>query len=275
MNKKTTVEKWASRSGIHSLIPFETHNLRERNFHMATKPRRNQLSPVSAPELPAELHFLLDSAPVISTEYVEDYLALWDRVALTVTPTNPLEWMWVKDFVDLSWEVIRFRLAKAKILEVAFGEALTSVVHSVEGTFEAAKFGPVFTKQWFAGGELREKVEAWLAQNNLDANAIMGQALLLRAEDIHRIDVIIASCESRRNAALREVDHRRDVVRRLRQTTGDVIEGEFTDVALVPSEAEKAPPKAGARAQIDGGNGAQTKVQENLFTEDEINSNKS
>jgi hypothetical protein len=49
-------------------------------------------------------------------------------------------------------------------------------------------------------------------------------------KDYGRIDAVLASAESRRNAVLREIERRRESVAcRLRKASDDVIDGEFTE----------------------------------------------
>jgi hypothetical protein len=38
-----------------------------------------------------------------------------DRLAKSVAPRNIIEWLWVKDFADISWEIARLRRYRAQL----------------------------------------------------------------------------------------------------------------------------------------------------------------
>jgi hypothetical protein len=75
--------------------------------------------PQSAAPIPAEILSIFGDPPLLSTEDPKAYFDWLARVAQAVKPKNIIEWMWVKDLVDLSFEVRRLRSLKSQIVELA------------------------------------------------------------------------------------------------------------------------------------------------------------
>src|SRR6266567_1916377 len=85
----------------------------------------------SAPKIPPEIRALLGEPPLLISEDPGAYEFLLATFANAVRPTDPIEWIYVKDCVDLTWEIQRIRRAKAGIIDVARKEALRSILESI------------------------------------------------------------------------------------------------------------------------------------------------
>ena len=184
------------------------------------------------PTIPPEIQSLLDKHPVITGEDAETYDNLLAHVALEVKPTGIIEWLWVKDVVDLAWEVRRLRRLKVNLLRVARREALATILMPLlDG-------GSLLSDSYHTSRQLasaciegqaaaRKRVDALLQKNRLGVDAVMAQALSQKLDDIERIDRMMATAESRRDKTIREIETRRDsLARRLRQASQEVIDVE-------------------------------------------------
>jgi hypothetical protein len=67
----------------------------------------------TSPDVPAHVVELLGPASLIKGENPNQYGALLSEVARTVKPADIMEWLWVKDIVDLTWDILRYRRLKA------------------------------------------------------------------------------------------------------------------------------------------------------------------
>jgi hypothetical protein len=185
----------------------------------------------SRPAIPPEIQNLFGKRPLITGEDVAVYDGLLAGIARNVSPSGHVEWLWVKDILDLAWEARRLRRLKAGLLQVAREEALAKVllqILSEGGTPPDAYFrAHDLANAWVQGEtDARRRVGKLLRENDLDIDAVMAQALSLKLNDIERIDRMIGAAESRRDKVLREIETRRDsLARRLRQTSD-----ELTDV---------------------------------------------
>jgi hypothetical protein len=88
-------------------------------------------------------------------------------------------------------------------------------------------------------------VDELLADAGRTMDSFMTQVLRDRIDEIERIDRLTAIAETRRNAALREIDRRRAVLgETLRRSVHDIEDGEFADGELVlelpPAEGKTA-----------------------------------
>jgi hypothetical protein len=79
------------------------------------KKRKMIISP--ARSVPADIQALFGNAPLLSTEDPSLYWNMLDRFATCVEPKNIIEWLWVKDVLDLSWEIVRLRRFKIVWIE--------------------------------------------------------------------------------------------------------------------------------------------------------------
>lgn len=67
----------------------------------------------TSPDVPAHVVELLGPAPLLKGENLKQYQALLSEIARTVKPADIMEWPWVKDIVDLTWDILRYLRLKA------------------------------------------------------------------------------------------------------------------------------------------------------------------
>jgi hypothetical protein len=62
--------------------------------------------------IPDYIRSLFGYAPVLKTEDEKIYWNCMQQFINCVEPQDVIEWLWVKDVVDLSWEILRLRRLK-------------------------------------------------------------------------------------------------------------------------------------------------------------------
>jgi hypothetical protein len=72
--------------------------------------------------LPTELRSIFDQTPLLSHEDPKAYWVLLSRFAQEIRPSDTIEWLWLKDIADQSWEIIGLRHIKAALLDAGRGE---------------------------------------------------------------------------------------------------------------------------------------------------------
>src|SRR3954470_23731783 len=82
------------------------------------------------PVIPPEIAALFEQPPLLPGEDSETYNRLLTGVAVSVAPTDVIEWLWVKDVIDLTWEMQRLRRLRAALLIGARREALDNVLNA-------------------------------------------------------------------------------------------------------------------------------------------------
>jgi hypothetical protein len=175
--------------------------------------------------VPPDIQALFGDAPLLSTEDPGLYWEMLDRFAASVEPTNVIEWLWVKDVADLSWEIARLRRYRALLIE----SRRKSQNARVEYEREHAEDPDVYLSHELSP----EEIEARRSAPRLDTegdSANLFCELLFRYEPI---DKLLISAELRRDRILRELDFRRErIASLLRKTSDQLIDARSDAVPL-------------------------------------------
>ena len=166
------------------------------------------------------------------------YDELLAEVSRVLVPHDVIEDMWIRDVVDLAWDVLRLRRLKANLLRVRAREALREVLDPLsEDAFALAR-------GWFAHDAAAvEEVERALKSAGLSMDTVMAATLRQELEEIERIEAMIANVENRRGTALSEIErHRASFAEKLRGTLHQVENsaGQAAPIVLQPPEAQEA-----------------------------------
>ena len=167
----------------------------------------------------------------------DTYDSLLARVTAAVDPCDIIEEFWVRDVVDLVWEVLRLRRLKAHLLTSSTREGLLIVLTTLGHPFEMK----ALVDGWYGRDQDKvQQVDALLEQAGLTMDAVMAHTLARRFDDVERIDRMIANAESRRHVVLREVDrHREALAARLRHATHKIEDAEFSEVTKSESGGDE------------------------------------
>lgn len=175
------------------------------------------------------LRDLLGEPPLLQGENGADFEALYDRVSATVGPRDAIEEIWVRDVVDILWEILRLRRLKTNYMR--------SMSHAgVEKLLEPRvdyRHKNELTKGWaLRDREPMKEVKAMLKQSGLDEKAIEAQTFVANIETLERIDRMLMQLKTRRNIAFREIDrHRAVLAQRLRELALEIEDAAFTEIA--------------------------------------------
>jgi hypothetical protein len=167
-------------------------------------------------EIPADIQELLGKPPVLSNENPEAYNALLLQTAKSVAPIDFIEWIWIYDVVYHTWHILRLRKFKAEL--VKSGQENVYMAHCEENNITD-------------GDKILKVKKFYQTDDNWTAVAFLNEL-----ETYERIDALLRSAESRRNAALHEIErHRQSFASGLRKASDDIIDGEFTEPHPVPA----------------------------------------
>jgi hypothetical protein len=172
---------------------------------------------------------LFGPPPLLEGEDPAIYDELLARVSGAVKPADMLEEVWVRDVVDLTWEIFRLRRLKTNLLIANAHTGLEDILKTFKTGFAEAEY---FAQSWAARNQASIKeVNKILASAGLTMDAVMAQTLSLKINDVERIDRMTMGAEARRNAVLREIDrHRANLAHALRRVTEEVDDAEFHEV---------------------------------------------
>lgn len=181
---------------------------------------------------------LFGPPPLLEGEDPAAYDELLARVSGAVKPADILEEIWVRDYVDLAWEILRLRRLKSQLLTANVHRGLKEILDRLCGYHHAEKL----SADWANGdGDAIEEVDERLANAGLSKNEVMAQTLSVKIEDVERIDRMIMNAEARRNVVLREVDRHRAVLGQdLRRASRNVEDAEFVEIEAPKIEKRQA-----------------------------------
>jgi hypothetical protein len=190
---------------------------------------------------------LCGDPPVLSSEKRKDYESLLCYMADCVKPTDVIEWLWLKDVVDHTWEIRRLRRFKNQLIEVglpthendAEGESpLAEIMKAIRAEADARYYSNANIPNPIEKLEENKKEQAPEKPKNRKrkrrpSEADATQSFRQCIDDYQTLDRLLISAEDRRNAVLREIDRRRDgLAQRLRRASDDVIDAEFSETAV-------------------------------------------
>ena len=164
-------------------------------------------------QLPPAIAPLFSNPPVLRNEDANAYRELLNEVAATMRPKDLIEFLWLRDFTDLTWEILRYRRLQKTILETAEPAALRARFRSLieNGTQtdeELDRQAATLAHAWRVP-ETRKRLEETRPDAIKDED-IAAEAFLHRIKELESLDKLLSAAETRRNKVLREIDSRRE-----------------------------------------------------------------
>lgn len=179
---------------------------------------------------------------ILPGEDEKAYNELLARVSGTVNPKDAIEEFWVRDVVDMTWEIFRYRGYKAGLIKAAMPEALEEILGPIfmhvlevdqpdEAVLERnlAQIGghtklKELVGNWTAGvPDTLERVNKSLRQCGLTMDDINARAMALVLTEILQVDDLLDRIERSRNALIRDIERQRVAfAEALRQSTKDL-----------------------------------------------------
>ena len=116
---------------------------------------------------PKELEGLFDDRPLVGRERPEEYDAFFSAIARAEIPSDAIDWILLKDLVDLAWEIRRERRLKTEIIKINQTEVICDLLKS---TFDKAdRLGSAVNRifnartaahLWASDAETRKSIDA-------------------------------------------------------------------------------------------------------------------
>jgi hypothetical protein len=169
--------------------------------------------------------------PLLRYEDANLYDALFARVVTAACPRDPFEWILLKDYADLAWEIFRLRRVKAGLVNERHKNAISSLAArlSVDVTPWVEQHKSVDAKMLILTS---------LKGKGFDEDAITAEAMIRACNEVAAFEELIAGAEMRRNAMLREFDHHRAGLGARLRSVPDAIDAEIEDAPAAKGEAE-------------------------------------
>lgn len=204
---------------------------------MARKANTNTGTQVPTPAGAAADGEIIDTVmpalPLIAGECAADQHAFELACRRALRPKDAIEDVWAQDFIDYEWELQRLRRMKVAVIQAARREAMREFLpdYLTPGDLRGSSKGEtarLLAEDWSRGNpKATARVINVLKRHDLSLDAVMAAALLARLDQLECFDKLIGVAEHRRNAALGELEKRRDL---LAKRAREFATGQATDV---------------------------------------------
>lgn len=210
-----------------SSSPTMTENSEFKGKHAAVRPG---LSDTQKQDLA-----LMGSPPLVWGEDRDAYDQLLASVLHDVNPDGIVELIYVRNFVDLEWEIIRLRRAKSNIVNAGKERAAVPLLDPYQGLHPASEYFDLLD------GVGKDDFSARLEKAGLTPDDVVAQAISNNARTLEHIDLMIMRMEERRNSSLREAfRYRQNLGQRLARAKAPVEDVEFRVIDGEDAEIKRA-----------------------------------
>jgi hypothetical protein len=174
--------------------------------------------------VPAELIPFSEPSFLLPGESRQDFEAIRQMMVDDIRPETNIEWLWTLDLVELSWEILRYRRLKKRILDAHRVAAIEAILQRLDGEgMPAAAMPMVRTRARRAAAEWRDdreaavEIEARLDRGGFDPIDINAEVFVQAREQFAMFDQLMQSAQSRRIGLMREISVRREFAIRVRR----------------------------------------------------------
>ena len=190
----------------------------------------------------AESQVLFGPPALLPGESPAAYWRLYSLFQADLAPADVIEKMWLRDLVDLQWEVRRWRQLRNEFLSSSKHFGLDEILGSLrpyDGSTMELK------RNWMRRDPTAiAKVSRLLDLAGLTEDAILAQTLAVKLDVIDRIDRMTFQAERRRDLAIQQIERRReDLAARARAAVKRAGEEKIEDVEFKELSEPEAPKK--------------------------------
>jgi len=147
----------------------------------------------------------LAPAPLIEGESETKFRELLAGVAQSLKPQDVIEDIWVRNIVDVQWEMQRLRQLKTSFLKSRAHAGLQRVLQEL-GVEDAEDLA----RRWARGYEnAKTKVDQILRRAKLTLDAANAEVLVEHVQTLGHIEFMLANFEDRRDDILEQLERRR------------------------------------------------------------------
>jgi hypothetical protein len=166
--------------------------------------------------VPAIFDRVVQPASLMPGESLSDYQAIRDMIVEEIEPQSGIEWLWVADLIELSWDIVRYRALRQKMLEVRRRDAIDAMLQRLDlpGIPDAFRQSArhhtkLNAEQWQTDPIANAEIENRLSRHGFDDESVNAEVLIQSRELFMIFDGLMQTAQSRRIVLLREINRRR------------------------------------------------------------------
>jgi hypothetical protein len=179
---------------------------------------------LTATVLPVEFEVLAPPPLLLPGEKLERYQALRQAIFADLAPRSAIEWLLAIDVAELSWEILRYRLLRHKLLETYRQKAIEAALRRIDMIGIAPEFdedAEYYTLQnalsWRIDPIAATEIDARLASHGFDQHAITTEVYVQARETLGLFEGLLNAAQTKRMLLLREIRNQRLMGGPLRQ----------------------------------------------------------
>jgi hypothetical protein len=184
----------------------------------------------NAPTIPPEILALIQKPPLLKDESREEYNDLLTGLVTDIAPFDRIEWLWLIQFLDCSWEILRNRRYRAILIDLQRDQALRHIIVMTTAS------------QRMSNTELEQAFARWTAnpehfgQHGIDPQSVPAMALIRAAHNVEVIDKILEKLQRRCDTILQQLEYRREVfASRARRAADKILTVEHIEIPRIES----------------------------------------
>jgi hypothetical protein len=166
--------------------------------------------------VPAIFHRVAQPAFLMPGENLTDYEAIRDMIVQEIAPQSGIEWLWAADLIELSWDIVRYRALRQKMLKIRRQEAVEAMLQRLDlaGIPHAFRQSArdqtkLNAEQWRTDPIANAEIEDRLTTQGIDQGSVNAEVLIQSRELFIMFDSLMQSAQTRRILLLREINRRR------------------------------------------------------------------
>jgi hypothetical protein len=180
--------------------------------------------------VPTDVRALFGDPPLLRGEEASLYNNLMDQFSRLVEPRDMIEWWWVKDMTDHTWEIRRLRRFKVLFVELRRDKVMEHRQADQNRCHPKYVPAPVPDGKKDTGEMLMQENPKYKLVPVPDSEKDSAQMFRDVVDDYKSVDKLIASAELRRDRTLCEIERRREyLARRLRKASDEIIDDEVAE----------------------------------------------
>lgn len=190
--------------------------------------------------IPPAILALMQKPPLLKGESVQQYNDLLGILVSQVAPADLVEWLWVLNYLDCAWDVLRLRRFKSVLIDLQQKRALQGVI---------LKMAP---DRSYTPASLAQAEALWLAdpahfaKRGIDPLSVPATAVVQIRENLEALNKMLERAERRCDTIMQQLEYRREVFAHRARRAADTFLNAKTEQAPSLPAADTAPALAPA-----------------------------
>ena len=201
------------------------------------------------PKVPATILPLIQIPPLLKGESAQEYYELLGDLASEMQPDDLIEWLWMIQFLDCSWEIFRNRRFRALLVDAQRNRAMDVIITKTlpYDSGPSIEFDQHLAR-WKGNPEFFIKYD-------IDPRAVGAKAFVQVIASLDQIDKVMERLQRRADKIVEQLEYRREVfAHRARRAVDKVLTSQNTEDQAVAADhtAVETEPKtlSGTKEQI-------------------------